>query len=304
MACSPSVVAWCSTHSVRANFAFAAPSLACLPHASQHHCLSLRVSTRQNRHHALPLVLFASCQTWYHYVWPPFSSFCWLMIALLVLSAALYKSHKTVWKESSRSPSLASSSAHSLPGLFQGARLALLWTGAPCDVCLLEVTEASQIRRHTSACGLLPAEHHFWPRSKPRSTAAQSKMKDAPHSNKIIACSKAQSSARTMRRCTWSEIDMAQCTEQTSSCVASLLCTTAQPVCPSYTPRIALDGSVYKQFASKTVADNTRVHHHTKCATARASTSVLFQRIVHQASPTSVCRQSQSSLDADESEEY
>ena len=40
-------LAWsagCPTHSVRANFAFAAPSLACLPHALQHHCPPLRVS--------------------------------------------------------------------------------------------------------------------------------------------------------------------------------------------------------------------------------------------------------------------
>ena len=57
------------------------------------------------------------------------------MMALLVSTAALYVSYRMDWKESSRAPSLANSSAHALPAVVKRqphpAWLALTWTGAP-----------------------------------------------------------------------------------------------------------------------------------------------------------------------------
>ena len=127
-----------------------------------------------------------------------------LMMALLVSTAALYVSLKD--KESSRAPSLASPSAQSLPAAMMRPVSSSLACSA-LDRCAFHfVTESmcasspmsrkrSQIPFHTSACGLRPVEHHFRPRSRPRSAAAQSVMNVAP-----TACSKAQSSARMMRR--------------------------------------------------------------------------------------------------------
>ena len=46
----------------------------------------------------------------------------------------------------------------------------------------------------------------------------------------------------------------------------------------------AHQGPINKQLASKTVADNTWVHPHMNRTIVRASKSVLFNRVVHQAS--------------------
>ena len=71
------------------------------------------------------------------------------------------------------------------------------------------------------------------PASKPRSTTAQSVMNVAPGSDRIMACSKAQSSARMMRR--------SPCAEKASSCVTSSTCTTAHPVCQPCAPCLQIN---------------------------------------------------------------
>ena len=118
----------------------------------------------------------------------------------------------------------------------------------------------SKIRLHTSACGLRAAVHHFGPRSGPRSTVAQSETNVTLGSDKIMACRNAHTSTRKIRRCTGSEIGMAPCAEQTSS-VGSLV---GLRYCPSSLSTLrsmfAHQESINKQLASKTVADNTRVH--------------------------------------------
>ena len=142
-----------------------------------------------------------------------------------VRAAVLYQSHNTARNESSPAPSLASLSAHSLPAVVRRPASLSLARYALVRWALHFVTESTcasspmsrkrcQTPRHTSARGLRPAVHHFSPRMRPRSTAAQSEMKAAPGSDRIKACSKAQSSARMMRRCTGG---MAPCAEHTSS---------------------------------------------------------------------------------------
>ena len=101
-----------------------------------------------------------------------------LMIALLVSTAPLYVSHRMDWKESSRAPSLANSSARSLPAAMKRPVSPSLARSALERCALHFVTESVgasspmsrkhfQIFLHTSACCLLAAVHHFGPRSRP-----------------------------------------------------------------------------------------------------------------------------------------
>ena len=143
-----------------------------------------------------------------------------LMIALHVSTASLYVSHRMDWKESSRAPSLANSSARVLPAAMKRPVSSSLARSA-LDKCALQfVTESmwasspmsrkqSQIRLHTSACGLRAAVQHFGPHSKPLSTVALSETNVAPGSDKMMACQSAHISARKIRRCTEREIGMA-----------------------------------------------------------------------------------------------
>ena len=170
-----------------------------------------------------------------------------LMIALHVSTAPLYVSHGMDWKESSRAPSLASSSARSLPAAVKRPVSSSLARSA-LDRCALHfVTEStwasspmsrkqSQIRLHMSACGLRAAVHHFGARSKPLSTVAQSDTNAAPGSDRMMACHSAHNSARKIRRCTGREIGMAPRAEQTNSREVSWICATAHPACPPWDP--------------------------------------------------------------------
>ena len=138
------------------------------------------------------------------------------MMSLLVSTAALYVSYRMDWEESSRATSLANSSAHALPAVVR--RPASSNLACPnLDKCASHfVTESmcasspmfrthSQIRLHTSACGLRAGAHHFGPRSRPRSTVAHSETNVAPGSDKVMACHRAHNSARKIRRCTGSK---------------------------------------------------------------------------------------------------
>ena len=120
-------------------------------------------------------------------------------MVLLVSTAALYVSYRMDWKESSRAPFLANSSAHALPAVVRrpaSSSLACsdmdrcashfdtesMWDSSPMS------RKHSQIRLHTSARGLRAAVHHFGPRSRPRSTVAQSETTVVPGTDKLMAC--------------------------------------------------------------------------------------------------------------------
>ena len=197
-------------------------------------------------------------------------------MALLVLTAALYMSHNAAWKESSRAPSLASSSAHSLPaaciiplGLlrFGQVRLALRHR---VDVSLF--TDVSETFPYS-----LP---HIGVRSSSRrapllvpllapSTAAKSEMEDAPSSARSNACSKAQISALMMRRCT----------KQTSSYVRSVTCATAHPNYPPCAPCLHINDPSTKKLPPK-VARHTVVHPAMNSAIVCASRKLLLHRCI------------------------
>ena len=117
----PSVVAGCSTHSVlQCTIACLSVTrtVAPLPSTARQ-----RVGTCQNRCYAFPsLACFIPFLRWCDDVWPSLPSFAWkmklpmnLMMALLVWTAALHVRYRIYGQESSRAPSLASSSARSLP---------------------------------------------------------------------------------------------------------------------------------------------------------------------------------------------
>ena len=141
-----------------------------------------------------------------------------------------------------------------------------MWASSPMS------RKHSQIRLHTSACGL---RAHFVPPSRSQGTVAQSETHVAPGSDRTIACHNAHNAARKIRRCTGSEIGMAPRAEQTNSCVVSWICAAAHPVCPPCAPCLHIKDPSNKQLASQTVADNTRVYPHMYRTVVNASSPGL-----------------------------
>ena len=216
---------------------------------------------------------------------------------LLVSTAALYVSYKTHWKESSRAPSLASSSARSLRAAVKRPASSSLARSA-LDKCALHFVTPSRCGLHpqclvsipglvSTRAGLHAAVRHFGPRSRPRSTVAQSDTYVAPGSDTMMACQchSAHNSARKIRCCTGRERSawhhaLSKPTRGKSRGFAPLPIQLVRPCDPC----MHIKEPSTKQLASPTVANNTWVYPHTNRTIVRASRSVLRNRVVHQAS--------------------
>ena len=123
----------------------------------------------------------------------------------------------------------------------------------------------SLICLHTSECGCSPAEHHFWPQLMPRKHGCTVQDESCPQL-KRSSCSKAQSFARMMLRCTGSAVGMAPCVEQTNSCVRSSTFPTAYPA------MFAFQRPIHIELTSKAVARHTVVHPNMNCPEVCLST--------------------------------
>ena len=190
------------------------------------------------------------------------------------LDCCLYMSHREVWKESSRAPCMASSSAHSLPA----AVMRHVPSSLACselDRCACHfVTESmwasspmsrkrARIRRHTSACGLRPAGYHSWPRSKPRNTAAHescSRLRQddclqqgpelCPHDAALQWERDCYGTVRRANHLVRGFVDLRHCPSSLST-LRSMF---------------AHQASVYKQLAPKNAAHDNVMYPHMNCA--------------------------------------